>query len=111
MSLCIIFSIVKIKNFNENNSTKHVQTKFNSSDIEDFYFYHDIRSTLLDIIDQVVIIDENHRCQRIRRSKTSIAIQTLSNNEQRRNAKIQTNTLTIFPLQKSNISSSKIFLN
>ncbi len=114
------------KNFNENNSTNQIEKKRSSTSedssemkyiltVEDFCFWHDVRSTLLDVIDQVVAIDENH-CQefspqRIRRSKTSIAIQTSSNNQQRRNAKIQTNTVTLFPLQKSNISSTKVFLN
>jgi hypothetical protein len=100
--------------------------------VDDFCFWHDVRSTLLDMIDRVVAIDENHHLiteetlstmtrpslpqsnqihRRIKRPKTSIAIQTSSNNQQRRNAKIQTNTVTLFPLQKPNISSSKLFLN
>ena len=77
--------------------------------VEDFCFWHDVRSTLLNVIDQVVAIDENH--QTIRKPKTSIAIQTSSNNQQRRNAKIQANTVTLFSVQKPNISSTKVFLD
>ena len=46
-----------------------------------------------------------------RRPKTSIAIQTSYDYEQKRNAKIQTNTVILFPFQKQNVSSSKLFLN
>ena len=100
--------------------------------ITDFCFWYDVRSTLLDVIDRVVAIDEACRfitqqipptivkvClpqsntihRKIKRPKTSIAIQTSYDYEQRRNAKVQTNTVTLFPLQKQNISTSKLFLN
>jgi hypothetical protein len=49
--------------------------------------------------------------RRNRRPKTSIAIQTSYDYEQKRNVKVQTNTVTLFPLQKQNFSSSKLFLN
>jgi hypothetical protein len=95
--------------------------------VADFCFWYDIRSTLLDIIDRVVSREEPRQCmsprtiiklclpelntthRRIRRPKTSIAIQTSYHNEQKRNAKVQTNTVTLFPLQKQNLSSSKFF--
>ncbi|CAF4729984.1 unnamed protein product, partial [Rotaria sp. Silwood1] len=100
--------------------------------IADFCFWYDVRSTLLDIIDRVVtmnevqhyIVEKNHlkivkfclpqlntKYRKIKRSKNSIATQTLFDHEQRRNAKIQTNTLTLFSIQKQNLSSSKLFLN
>jgi hypothetical protein len=84
------------------------------------------------MIDRVVAIDEAHCLmtqqipsnmlkvslpqpntihRKTRRPKTSIAIQTSSDYEQRRNAKVQTNTVTLFPLQKQNFSSSKLFFN
>jgi hypothetical protein len=101
--------------------------------VADFCFWYDVRSTLLDIVDRIVALDEAHSSllfqqkpstviklclpqsntnhRRIRRPKTSVAIQTLSNYEQRRNAKVQTNTVTLSPLQKANLSSSKLFFN
>ncbi|CAF2699859.1 unnamed protein product [Rotaria sp. Silwood2] len=100
--------------------------------VADFCFWYDVRSTLLDIIDRVVVMNEvhhfvtekncstivkfclpqinpNHR--KMRRPKTSIAIQTSFDNKQRRNAKVQTTTVTLFPIQKQNLSSSRLFLN
>jgi hypothetical protein len=98
----------------------------------DFCFWYDVRSTLLDVIDRVVAIDETRRfltqeirptiikyClpqsntihRRSRRPKTSIAIQTSSDSGQRRNAKVQTNTVTLFPIQKPNLSSSRLIFN
>ncbi|CAF3686859.1 unnamed protein product [Rotaria sordida] len=108
--------------------TKYILT------ITDFCFWYDIRSTLLDIIDRVVAMDDihhfiveknhstivkfylpqlntNHRKIRQRQPKTSIAIQTSFDNDQRRNVKVQTNTVTLFPIQKQNLSSSRLFLN
>ncbi len=91
--------------------------------VEDFCLWYDVRSTLLDMIDRVVAIDEAqqipsdimHVCipqsNTIRRPKTSIAIQTSYDYEQRRNVKVQANTVTLFPLQKQNFSSSKLFFN
>jgi len=94
--------------------------------VADFCFWYDVRSTLLDMIDRVVAIDEaryfisekipsniikfclpqsNKIHRKMKESKISIAIQTSSDYEQRRNVKIQTNTMTLCPLQKQNISS------
>ena len=46
-----------------------------------------------------------------RRSQTSIAIQTSFDYGQRRNAKVQTDTVTLFSVQSQNLSSSRLFLN
>ncbi|CAF1166243.1 unnamed protein product [Adineta steineri] len=100
--------------------------------VADFCFWYDVRSALLDIIDRIVTMNEtqsyltekisptivklhipqiNTVYRKIRRPKTSIAIQTSHDYDQRRNAKVQANTVTIFSLQKPNLSSSKLFLN
>src|SRR5947208_2959345 len=43
-----------------------------------------------------------------RPQKTSTAVQTSSNDNQRRHAKIQTNTMTLCPIRKSTISSTRL---
>lgn len=100
--------------------------------VTDFCFWYDVRSALLDVIDQVVAMNEtpaiavrpipstntefsleqSHQVQRRRkRPKTSIAIQTSHDHDQRRNAKVQANTVTLFSSQRNNLSSSNLFLN
>lgn len=92
--------------------------------VDDFCFWYDVRSALLDVIDRVVAMDEtrsshtehsvsqsNQVHRRRKRPKTSIAIQTSCDIEQRRNAKVQANTVTLFPAQKTNLSSSNLFFN
>ncbi|CAM2698086.1 unnamed protein product [Rotaria socialis] len=109
--------------------TSHVKYILTTAD---FYFCYDVRSALLDIIDRVVAMDDvNHlipekkaatmvkNCLpnsstnnvKDRRSQTSIAIQTSFDYGQRRNAKVQTNTVTFSPVQSQNLSSSRLFLN
>ena len=87
--------------------------------VDDFCFWYDVRSALLDVIDRVVAMDETPASilrqipskRRGKRPKTSIAIQTSHDNDQRRNAKVQANTVTLFPSQRNNLSSSNLFLN
>lgn len=113
-----------LKNLNgnylaENITTKSLSNHSNNNEylfdtqyilsVADFCLWYDVRSTLLDMIDRVVTMNEvchlntqqisqsNTIQRKVRRPKTSIAIQTLSNSyEQRRNAKVQTNTVTLF---------------
>ena len=87
--------------------------------VADFCFWYDVRSALLDVIDRVVAMDETPTSilrqipskRRQKRPKISIAIQTSHDNDQRRNAKVQANTVTLFPSQRNNLSSSNLFLN
>ena len=83
-----------------------------------------------DLVDRVVLNDENEHLlkrkdlpstivklclpssnlfyRKIKRRKTSIAIQTSSNEQQQRNAKIQTNMMILYPFIRENRLISKI---
>ena len=102
-----------------NNRESSIETKYILT-LDDFCFYYDIRSTLLDLIDRVIAIEEipslriqqnpstiikyclppsNPIYRKKRKEKSSIAIQTSADFEQKRNAKVQANTLTLSPLR------------
>lgn len=111
------------KNFKENSSINSTENKDNSVDCKsnftenDFYFWSDIYSTLLSLVDRVVLINDeiqslkieqtpsiilkyyfpqsNQIYRQFRREKISRSIQTSI--DQKRNVKIQTNTFLLFP--------------
>ncbi|CAF1274716.1 unnamed protein product [Adineta ricciae] len=101
-------------NFNENSFVNHPSHRLSRNlissieyspdgqhifSISDFCLWHDVRSTLLELVDRVVTINEtNHAflCQ----TTHSVGIQTSVDFNSRRNAKIQTNTIMLCPVQR-----------
>jgi hypothetical protein len=88
---------------------------------DDVQLWHDVHSTLLDIVDRVVTIEDTRRLilqylpktiiklclpqtsalrRGTPRSKHSIATQTYLNCQQQRHVKVQTNTVTLSSLPK-----------
>lgn len=116
---------------NEPCSTLHWDELYIPS-VDDFCLWYNARSALLDVIDLVMAMDEtaaaivrqipstntglslprsNPIQRRRKRPKTSIAIQTSCDPEQRRNAKVQANTITLLTAQQTNLSYRRTYFS
>ena len=98
----------------------------------DFGFWYDVRSTLERLIDGVVTLNDIESIgiksdtrtivklclpqpstihRRKRRTTASIALQTSLDGQQRRNIKVQTNTVTLSPLAQRDLLTSTLFFS
>ena len=98
----------------------------------DFCFWYDVRFTLERLIDDVVALNTNETnavnsntrtivklClpqpsaiyRRKKRKTASIALQTSIDDQQRRNIKVQTNTVTLSPHTQRDLFTSTLFLS